>query len=209
MRIAVIGATGRTGRPLIAELMRRGHELTVLVRTPDKLGPALGAVQVVTGSSTDADALAHLLEGADALVSTLGPTSRDSTVMSDTARVLVPAMERRGIRRFVGVSGAGTDMAGDLKGRKDRVISSMIRRLGGPMATDKALEYRILVVSGLDWTLVRPPRLVDGPASGRVEHDAHTPGRSNSIRRADLAVFLADVVEQDLYIGQAPFVCAG
>lgn len=209
MRIAVIGATGRTGQPLVAELLRRGHEVTVLVRTPEKLGPTVEALQVVTGSSTDAGAVASLLEGAEAVVSTLGPTSRDSTVMSQTARVLVPAMEQSGIRRYVGVSGAGTDMDGDLKGRKDRMISSMIRRVGGAMATDKAQEYQILVASDLDWTLVRPPRLVDGPATGRVAHDAHIPGRSSSIRRADLAVFLADVVEQRLYPRQAPFVSAG
>jgi putative NADH-flavin reductase len=209
MRIAVLGATGRAGQLLVAELLSRGHELTVLVRAPEKLGATQGAVRVVTGSSTDADALASLLEEAEAVVSALGPTSRDSTVMSDTARVLVPAMEQSGIRRFVGVSGTGMDVEGDLKGRKDRVISSMVRRVGGVMATDKAQEYRILAASDLEWTLARPPRLVDGPATGRVVHDAHTPGRSSSIRRADLAVFLADVVEQGLYVRQSPFVSTG
>jgi putative NADH-flavin reductase len=209
VRIAVLGGRGRTGQLLVAELRRRGHELTVLARTPEKLGATEGAVRVVTGASTDADALASLLEGAGAVVCALGPTSRDSTVMSDTARVLMPVMEQRGIRRFVGVSGTGVDMEGDLKGRKDRVISSMIRRVGGVMATDKAEEYRILLASDLDWTLARPPRLVDGPAAGRVVHDARTPGRSSSIRRADLAVFLADAVEQDLYVRQSPFVSAG
>jgi putative NADH-flavin reductase len=209
MRIAVLGATGRTGQPLVAELLRRGHELTVLARTPSKLGATAGAVRVVTGSSADAGALASLVVGAEAVVSALGPTSRDSTVMSDTARALVPVMEQHGIRRYVGVSGTGVDMEGDLKGRKDRAISSMIRRVGGVMATDKADEYRILVASDLDWTLARPPRLLDGPASGRIVHDAHIPGRSSSIRRADLAVFLADVVEQGLYGRQGPFVSAG
>jgi uncharacterized protein YbjT (DUF2867 family) len=209
MRIAVLGATGRTGQVLVAELLRRGHEVTVLARTPERLGATDGSVRVVTGSSTDADALASLLDGAQAAVSTLGPTSRDSTVMSQTARVLVPAMQQRGIRRYVGVSGMGVDIEGDLKGRKDRMISSVIRRVGGLMATDKAQEYRILDASDLDWTLARPPRLVDGPATGRVVHDAHTPGRSSSIRRADLAVFLAGVVEQELYVRQAPFVSAG
>ena len=208
MRISVLGATGRTGQLLVAELLRRGHELTVLARSPEKLGARLAAVRVVPGASTEADALATLLEGAEAVVSALGPTSRHSTVMSDTARVLVPAMQQRGIRRYVGVSGTGVDMEGDRKGRKDRMISSMIRRVGGPMATDKALEHRILAASDLEWTLARPPRLVDGPATGRVAHDARTPGRSNSIRRADLAMFLADIAEQGLYVRQSPFVSA-
>jgi len=74
------------------------------------------------------------------------------------------------------------------------------------MATDKSTEYEVFAASDLDWTLVRPPRLLDGPATGRVLHDARTPGRSSSIRRADLAVFLADVLDEHLYPRQAPFV---
>ena len=57
-----------------------------------------------------------------------------------------------------------------------------------------------------DWTLVRPPRLVDGPATGRVDHDASVSTRSTVMRRGDLAVFLTDVLEQGLYCRQAPFV---
>jgi hypothetical protein len=54
--------------------------------------------------------------------------------------------------------------------------------------------------------LVRPPRLIDGPATGRVEHDAHRSARSMSITRGDLAAFLVDVAEQGTYLGQAPLV---
>jgi putative NADH-flavin reductase len=206
MTIAVLGATGRTGRPLVEELLRRGHAVTALVRDPARLGPLGERVTVVTGSSTDAGALDNLLDGAEAVVSALGPTSRDSTLQSDTARALVPAMGRHGVARFVGVSGTGVDVPGDRKSRRHQAISWMVRRLGGAMATDKSTEYEVFAASDLDWTLVRPPRLLDGPATGRVLHDARTPGRSSSIRRADLAVFLADVLDEHLYPRQAPFV---
>ena len=74
------------------------------------------------------------------------------------------------------------------------------------MVADKPAELRAYAASGLRWTLVRPPRLVDGPATGRVEHHAHRSTRSTRITRADLAAFVADVLEQDLYEQQAPFV---
>jgi uncharacterized protein YbjT (DUF2867 family) len=61
--------------------------------------------------------------------------------------------------------------------------------------------------SDLDWTLVRPPRLLDTPATARISHHPHTPGHW-SIPRADLATFLADTLEQHLYPQQAPFVWA-
>ncbi|MCU0283763.1 MAG: NAD(P)H-binding protein [Candidatus Nanopelagicales bacterium] len=206
MTIAVIGGTGRTGAPLVDELLRRGHELRVLARSPEKLGAVTQRVHVVPGSSTEPAALGQLLDGADAVVSALGPTKQEPDLHSRTAELLIPAMRERGITRFVGISGAGMDVPGDQKGGRDRAISFLIQRLGGAIVADKPREYRAFADSDLAFTLVRPPRLVDGAATGRVVHDAHVPGRSSSIRRADLAAFLADVVEQGLYPRQAPFV---
>ncbi len=89
------------------------------------------------------------------------------------------------------------------------MISFLIQKLGGAFVADKPAEYRAYAASDLDWTLVRPPRLQEGPATGKVAHDAHTPGRSSKIQRADLAAFLVDVVEQGLYSRQAPFASQG
>jgi uncharacterized protein YbjT (DUF2867 family) len=206
MKIGVLGATGRTGRPLVEELLRRGHDVTVLVRSPGKLGALNDRVTVVTGDSRDAAALARLVAGADAVVSALGPVDKDPTLHRETAARLVPAMEAAGVDRFVGVSGAGIDVPGDRKSRRDTVISWLIQRLGGDVVEDKPAEYAVWAGGALTWTLVRPPRLQDGPATGRVEHDAHRSPRRTSITRGDLAAFLADVVEQGLYPRQAPLV---
>jgi putative NADH-flavin reductase len=206
MRIAVIGATGRTGAPLVHQLLQRGHEVTALVRNPAKLGETASGVRVVAGSSTDPTAVADLVRGVDAVVSALGPTKGgEPHVVTATAKALIEAMGAAGVRRFVGVSGAGIDVPGDAKGTRDKAISFIIRTTGGDVARDKVDEYAVWAGSDLDWTLVRPPRLLDGEPKGRVGHDAHRPGKS-SIRRADLAAFLVDVVEQALYPMQAPFV---
>ena len=202
---AVLGATGRTGLLLLAELLDRGHEVRALVRDPSRLGTLGDRVHVVTGVSTEPGAVGRLLDGASAVVSALGPTSRQTTLHTDTARLLVGSMPRHGMTRFVGVSGAGIDVPGDRKGGRDRAISWLVRRMGGAVATDKQEEYAVYASSELDRTLVRPPRLVDGPATGRVHHDAHTPGRSPSLRRADLAAVVVDVLDEGLYQRQAPF----
>lgn len=207
MRIAVIGATGRTGQPLVEELLRRGHAVALLIRTPVKLGPDVRErVDVVPGTSTDAAALERLVRGADAVISALGPTAKEASLHTDTANALIGVMSNLGVKRFVGVSGAGIDVPGDQKGPRDRFISFLIQKLGGAVVEDKPREYLAYEASDLDWTLVRAPRLVGGQATGNVYSDARRPGRSSSIRRADLAVFLADVVEQDLYPRAAPFV---
>lgn len=205
MKIAVLGATGRTGRPLVAELVRRGHEVSALVRDPAKLPPD-PAVRVVVGDSRDPEALARLLAGADAVLSALGPTAKEPSLHQDTTRILIEAMRTADVRRFVGMSGAGIDVPGDQKSRRDKIISWLVQRLGGPVPADKVADYELWAASDLDWTLVRAPRLNENPATGAIEHDAHRSARSTLLTRADLAAFLADTVENGGYVRQAPLV---
>lgn len=207
MKLALIGATGRTGAHALTTALDRGHDVTVLVRDPERLpAPARERVRVVVGDSTEPAVLAALASGTDAVVSALGPTGRQPDLHTRTARALVDIMSADGPRRFVGVSGAGIDVPGDRKAGKDKVISWLIRTLGGDVVKDKPAEYAVWAASGLDWTLVRPPRLVDGPATGRLEHDAHHSTRSTQITRADLGAFLVTTIEDDLYPQKAPFV---
>jgi putative NADH-flavin reductase len=208
MKITVLGATGRTGRPLVEELLRRGHHVVAVVRDPARAHLPDGA-DVVAGDVRDADVLRRAVTGADAVVSALGPRKGDPRLHREVAPVLISAMKDAGVRRFVGVSGAGVDVDGDRKSRRDRVVSWIIQHLPGDAVKDKVAEYGTWRDSGLDWTLVRPPRLQDGPATGAVEHHAGTSPRSTSIRRADLAAFLVDEVEQGRYVGAAPLVAAG
>ena len=204
MKVAAIGATGRTGQAMLAELLMRGHDVTVLVRDPAKLGDIADQVQLVQGSSTDRAAMSELVPGTDAVLSALGPTSKEPDLHTETATLLVELLPTYG--RIIGVSGAGIDVPGDQKGPRDKVISFMIQKLGGAVVKDKPAEYEVFAASELDWTLVRPPRLVDGEATGKIVHDAHKPGRSSSIRRADLGRFLVTVLDEGLYVRQAPFV---
>ena len=206
MKVALIGATGRTGLPLLETLLDRGHVVSVLVRDPAKLGVPADRVRVVVGNARDELALAQLVEGADAVVSALGPSDKDKTLHSDVAAGLVGVMTTAGVRRFVGVSAAGIDVPGDIKSGRDRFVSKLIRIVGGAAAKDKPAEYAVWAASDLDWTLVRPPRLAKGAATGNVEHHASTSCKKTSITRADLAAFLVDVVEDSLYVQQAPFV---
>jgi putative NADH-flavin reductase len=205
MNIALLGATGRTGRLVLAELVRRGHAVSALVRDPDRL-PADVEARVVVGDSRDPAAVRALLEDADVVVSALGPTAKDATLHQDTAAVLIEAMRQAGISRFIGISGAGIDVPGDRKSRRDRAISWLVQRLGGAVPADKVAEHKLWAASDRDWTLVRPPRLNEERPTGALEHDAHRSARSTMLSRADLAVFLADLAENGSYLRQAPLV---
>ena len=205
MRVTLLGATGRTGRLVAAELSRRGHEVVALVR--DAARAPAGATPVV-GDATDPTDLARALEGAAAVVSALGPSGKDPDLHRRTAAVLVPAMTAAGVRRFVGVSGAGVDAEGDRKRGRDRVISKLMHVLARSVVEDKEGEMAAFAASDLEWTFVRPPRLGDGPATGAVESDPHVSTRSTRMSRADLAVHLVDVLEQGLHVRRAPFAAS-
>ncbi|MCE0487225.1 NAD(P)-dependent oxidoreductase [Ornithinimicrobium sediminis] len=209
MRIALLGATGRTGRLVLAAAVHGGHQVSALARTPDTLTDVASEVRVVPGSSTDRDAVHRVLDGADVVISALGPTSGQADLHSRTAAVLLEAMPLHGVPRFVGVSGAGVDVPGDRKGPRDRLVSALIQRLGGEAVRDKPREHQMFAASDLEWTLVRPPRLTDTPPTGLVEHHAHVPGGATSVSRHDLATFVLDVAEQGLYPQLAPFVSRG
>ena len=206
MKVAIIGATGRTGLPLVEELLHRGHTVVTLVRDPGKLGRLAEQVGVIAGDSRTIEDLDRLVAGADAVISALGPTAKESSLHADTAEALIRSMKGAGVRRFVGVSGAGIDVPGDEKSFSAKLISKAIQTLGGDVVKDKPAEYEMYAASDLDWTLVRPPRLTDGEATRQLEHHAHRSTRSTKITRGDLASFLVDVVEKDLYVRQAPFV---
>lgn len=208
MKVAVLGATGRTGRLVVDELVRRGHDVTALVRDVSRAGLPV-AVTTIAGDARDPAALRSSVAGADAVVSALGPARGDTTLHRDVTPGLVEAMGAAGVRRFVGISGAGVDVPGDTKSRRDRLVSAAMQRFGGDMVRDKAIEHDVWNSSGLEWTLVRPPRLTDVPATGRIEHHDHSSARATVIGRADLAAFVVDCLEQALHVGQAPLVARG
>ncbi|WP_255305005.1 NAD(P)-dependent oxidoreductase [Microbacterium sp. 3J1] len=204
MRIAVLGATGRTGRLVIDTLHAGGHDVRVLVRKPDRL-EAPGRMPVVTGDTRDIAALRQVVDGVDAVISALGPAGRDPGLMSQTATALSTVMGESGVSRFVGVGVAGLTIPGDRKGPRDAAISWVMNTFGGQLAADRRAEYDTWKASTAQWTLLRVPRLVNAPA-GRVTVDAHTPGRRATLSRASLAQLLVSETVERSFVRAAPFV---
>ena len=97
MKVAVIGASGRTGHLLVEELLRRGHHVTALVRDPVGLGDLAGHVTVVIGDSRKD--LGPLVAGTDAVLSAFGPTRKEPALHQDSAAALITAMRKHGVRR--------------------------------------------------------------------------------------------------------------
>ena len=115
MRLAVLGGTGRIGGHLLTALAGAGHEVTILARDSSGLGPAgPGAVTVVRGDATDPAAVQATVDGADAVLSALGPRgAKTPALLGTAARNITAAMARTGARRLICVSVACVFIEGD------------------------------------------------------------------------------------------------
>lgn len=194
--LVVLGAAGRTGRLVVEQALATGHSVTALVRSPEKLTLRHPKLRVVVGDATDPSALSRALEGAGAVISTLG--SRGS-VIAESSRVLVAAARGAGVSRVVVLSSWLVQR--DHLPAVTRVLTGMAM---GSVITDKAAGERLIRDSDLDWTIAYPSVLTDGPAVGSVVlPDGATRGISERISRADVAAWLVHAATEDQYSGQA------
>jgi putative NADH-flavin reductase len=208
MNVLVLGATGRTGRELLAQGVERGHVMTALVRDPDKLAVEHEPLRVVTGGATDAAALDEALKDQDAVICALGPTSPAALVSCDlmraTTRAIVPVMKRRGVDRLVMLSALGVGASAPYAPALLRIA---FRTLLGTVGRDKAAAEEHLRASDVDWTLVYPPSLTNGPRTGTYRAvEALDLGGLPKISRADVADFMLAQLEEPEFSRKAAIV---
>ena len=200
--VLVLGGSGRTGGHVVRLLREGGREVIAFGRSPVKGYEADEGVRFVRGEVGDPAALAPLLAETDAVVAALASTNKDPVCSTATRAVIEAA---NGSVRYVTVSGAGVDADGDQKGVPDKLIGAVMRVVVGGMLRDRQEELALLKNSALQWTALRPPRLVDGAATGRIAWTFDRPANSK-ITRADLGAAVVEAIDRADLHGRAPFV---
>src|SRR5437588_8740803 len=145
MKLVVLGATGRTGRLVVEQALAAGHTVTALVRSPEKLATSSSNLRVVAGQATDATAVARALEGADALISTLGG---GGSVIADSTSAIVAAARETGVSRVVVLSSFAVD-----RDRLDALTRLLTGIAMGAIIKDKSAGEQVLRRSDLEWTI--------------------------------------------------------
>ena len=207
MKILVLGATGATGRLIVAKALAEGHDVVALVRSKAKAEDLTGA-ELVEGDARDAAALTRAIAGCDAVISSLGTAMspfREVTMLSTATRALVGVMERQNIRRLVCITGLG---AGDSRGHGgfffDRLFLPLMLR---KVYEDKDRQEDAIRGSTLDWTIVRPMVLNDKPARGRIKAFTDLSGvHGGTIARADVADFVVQQLTADTWLRKSPLI---
>ncbi|MCX4710983.1 NAD(P)H-binding protein [Streptomyces fimicarius] len=205
MRITVFGATGGIGQEVVGQALAAGHEVTAVVRDPDRLPASLdrAALHAVVRLD-DPAAVRAAVAGRDAVLSGLGSRGRKANGVAErlTGRI-VSAMEAEGVRRLLVVSAApvGPEPADDPL--VDRLMRRAIGAVLAELYADLARMEAALARSATDWTSVRPPKLTDGARTGVYRKVVGgTPRSGRSISRADVAHAMLALIDDPAAVKQ-------
>ena len=206
-RIAVFGATGLTGGRVVTNALAQGHEVVALVRDPGRVTLRHPRLRVIGGSPTLAADVERCMQGADAVIHCLGiggkGDGRYTTLISDSVRLVLEAMQRHGVQRIVcmsniGAGGSGTWFA-------NRLVIPLFLRWLLPIIEDKNRMEAALRASPVEWISVRLPNIVEGPDRPlRVSADGRGIGFSISAESA--ARFLLEQVSSSAHVRSSPSI---
>lgn len=188
MKLLVFGASGPTGTQLVSQALEQGHEVTALVRNSASV--ATQEIRIIVGDAQDPAAVAEAVRGQDAVLSALGrrKTFSSANLLVNSMRAIVPAMERHRVRRLILMSSFGV---GDSVREAPLLPRLFFRTLLRDIFADKLAAEAIVRRSALEWTIVYPVLLTDGPRTGnyRVGERLELSGFPK-ISRADVAEFM-------------------
>jgi len=210
--VTVLGASGRTGGLLVERCLAKGYEVTVLVRRPEAF-KQWERVRMVEGSVFDEGVVREAVAGADVVMSALGARSlKKEDVLERAVPVIVAAMKAEGVKRLVVLGSAGA-LGDSLKKQAawrrwfvQTIVYNTVLKWAVASQVD---QWKVLAGSGLDFTMVMPPMLVDGKGRGlgriRVDGEA-LPRGGTRIAREDVANFMVEQVEGKDWVGKGVYV---
>jgi putative NADH-flavin reductase len=204
-RILIVGATGGTGRQLVAQALGLGYEVTAFVRDPSKLGVEHPRLRVAKGDVLDYGSVEAAMRGQEAVVSALGHKRYfgPSRILSEGTRNVLRAMEAHNVRRIVCETSLGI---GDSAGRMGLYYTFMVIPIVVPFYFwDKTRQERSIARSNLEWVIVRPGVLTNGEKRGPIRHGRHVGNFLWTVRisRADVADFMLEQLSSDTYLRTA------
>ncbi|MGC4937250.1 NAD(P)-dependent oxidoreductase [Kribbella sp. DT2] len=208
MKLTVFGASGGIGTELVRQALAAGHEVTAVVRRAGTLDAAAQpGLREVVADVMDPEAVAPTVKGQDAVVSALGPRAGGpTTVNGDGSASIITALQATGVRRLLVISMAAIHTKGD-----DPFTRFVVKPLLGYFlrygaADSRRMESQVRA-SGLDWTIVAPPQLLDKPAKGKVRsrRERTVPGGFR-ITRADVAAYLLTAIDDPAEVRATTFI---
>ena len=204
MKLLVFGASGKTGREVVRQALARGYVVTAFVRQTARLPIAHANLRLVAGEISNPEAIARVVAGQTAVISTLGggqPMTHDQVVI-EGVRAIARAAEQASVERLLYLSFIGVHDSRDAAGFVLRQLATTLLR---HEVADHEVKEAAIIASFVDWTIVRPPKLTNGrlTAAYRVGEDIRARSPLPLMSRADVADFMLRQLTDAAFIRKA------
>ncbi|XP_067048850.1 flavin reductase (NADPH)-like [Acropora muricata] len=203
-KLVIFGATGRTGKEVVKQALERGHHVTAVVRTPEKLTIKHENLELVQGDACDLESFAPALEGKDAVLSSLGSFGsifNPTTFYSESIHAIMEGMKRHKITRLVAVTSWCTQPGPNNNWFVEWILKPLF--LNGVLKNMAVMEKMLeeSCPEEMNYTIVRPCQLLEGERSGnyKVEEGQCNTGTSRKITCGDVAEFMLKTLETAEY----------
>ena len=190
--ILVFGASGGTGLEVVEQALEAGHKVTAILRHPDKFPIRHEQLRIIKGDVLNSITYENTFFGMDVVISCLGTRNREATVVySQGVTNIMQAMQKVGMDRIICLSAGAVEIAPNTSFLMKFLIKNILQKLFKYSYADMLLMEGILHGSNLNWTVIRPPRLLNGDRTGKYRTSINEiiPNMS-SLNRADLADYI-------------------
>ncbi|MYL20723.1 NAD(P)H-binding protein [Halobacillus litoralis] len=195
MKVVVFGSTGGTGRAFVEQALESGHEVTAFLRDPEKLRINHERLNSVQGDARNEADVRRAVLGQEAVVSCLGSESlKDRSTLTVMTENMVTAAAHHGVTRLLYVASAG--LYNEIPGWTGWMSRMVLRNV----LHDHRQAVNAVIAAGMDYTIARPMRLLDGPVTGNYRTAETVPEGGRSISRGDVAHFLLHALEEGTYV---------
>lgn len=208
MKIALIGATGQTGNEFLGIALKDGHSVKALIRSPEKLNKSSEKLEIIKGDVLNPDDVEQSVEGTDIVVSLFGHVKGSPDwLQTDGTKNIIKAMKEHHVGRIISLSGGGLPYPEkDQPTFVDKMFRFIMKIAARQILKDAIEHAKVLKESGLDWTIIRAPRLTNEDRKGSYREGWVGVNASTKIGRKDLADFILKEVKEHDYSKEMPFV---
>lgn len=209
MKVTLLGSTGFVGKRLLDKLLDAGHDVKVLVRNPGKLGDMAGSITVVKGNFFRAEDIDAAIEGAEAVMSTIGPSKGEmSAEFADNCvlatKHLLRSLIVQGTKRLILMAGAGMPIPGEKLHLTRRLMATAIKMIAKAAWAGKVMEMTMAFESDLNVTVIRPPIIKDLAFGDLGVNESRLGGVFVGVNQ--VAEFMVNQLTSTEWIGKAPVV---
>jgi putative NADH-flavin reductase len=207
MKIAIFGATGKTGQHLVQQALDADYEVAALVRNPAKLTLQHDHLKVIQGDVLNDAAIETVIKNAEAVISVLGPSSnKPEYLISQGTDKILTAMKRHNVQRLIISAGAGVRDPQDKIGVMDKVIGGLLHLVSKNVVEDMKQVVEKVRQSDREWTIVRVPMLTDDEKQNSLRVGYLGQGVGIRLARADMAAFMLKQLQDTAHLRQAPVI---